>query len=107
MTTGCASAAARPALHPWLPSCAPPGRLLVRLGAVSPGTAFCRDVGSWEPDLQVGPGNPTCGAANLIYFVFSQSARNFARPTSVSGCFSNESITLNGIVAMSAPALAA
>src|SRR5215510_5254363 len=38
--------------------------------------------------------------------IFSQSLRKLARPMSVSGCLSNCSITLNGMVAMSAPSRA-
>ena len=40
------------------------------------------------------------------YFVFSQSARNFLIPASVSGCFVICIITLYGIVAICAPAFA-
>lgn len=38
---------------------------------------------------------------------FFQSARNFSIPMSVRGCLTSWSITLNGIVAMCAPAIAA
>ena len=49
------------------------------------------------------------GSSYPIYFFsnFFQSARNFSIPISVSGCFTSWSITLNGIVAMCAPARAA
>src|SRR5262249_59392136 len=38
--------------------------------------------------------------------IFSQSLRKLARPMSVRGCLINCSITLNGMVAMSAPSRA-
>ena len=43
-----------------------------------------------------------------IYFgTFFQSARNFSIPASVRGCFASWAITQKGIVAMSAPSMAA
>ena len=42
----------------------------------------------------------------LSFGTFSQSARNFLSPASVSGCFASWSMTENGIVATSAPSFA-
>jgi len=44
---------------------------------------------------------------NLYLRVFSQSARNFSMPTSVSGCLASCCITAKGMVQMSAPIKAA
>ncbi len=47
------------------------------------------------------------GVLRAYFGTFSQSARNFFSPASVSGCFASWSMTENGIVATSAPSFAA
>ena len=45
----------------------------------------------------------SCTPSDQPFGTFSQSARNFSRPMSVSGCLSRPLMTLSGIVATSAP----
>src|SRR3990170_2358544 len=70
---------------------------------------------SWEDEKISSsqlPNLPTSYSAHLcglFYFfgTFSQSAKNLLTPSSVSGCWTSRSNTLKGIVATSAPIIAA
>ena len=58
------------------------------------------------PDRSTVCFTPRC-PVRYFFSSFFQSARNFSIPMSVSGCFASWSMTLNGMVAMCAPAMAA